>query len=125
MLSNYLAEIWGISMIVVSLALLIKERHIKTIFSAILTDTGMFLSGVLSFMIGLAMVLAHNTWVNSWTTIITIIGWITLLKGVGRLFMPEKCIVMIKKLENATFLPYLLIAAVFVGLIITYLGFTA
>ena len=37
-LSNYLAEIWGISLVVISLAFLIKEKHLKRLFAAIETE---------------------------------------------------------------------------------------
>lgn len=124
-LSNYLAEIWGISIVVISLALLIKERHLKRLFASMETEDNLFCWGLGSFVIGLAMVLAHNIWVENWQIIITIFGWASLLKGLSMLFLPELVRKCVKRMENAPFLPFALIISLFIGLVITYLGFTA
>jgi len=73
MLSNYLAEIWGISIVVVALALLIKDKHLKSLFAKIETEESLFCWGLVSFVIGLAMVLSHNIWISGWQVIITIL----------------------------------------------------
>jgi len=124
-LSNYLAEVWGISIVAISLALLIKEKHLKHLFVKIENEDNLFLWGFITLLIGIAMVLAHNIWVQNWQVIITILGWLSLLKGLTLLFLPEMMKRCAKKMENAPFLPFALVIAVFIGLAITYLGFTA
>ena len=125
MLSNYLAEIWGISIVVICLALLIKDSNLKGLFAKLDSDESLFAWGLTSFVIGLAMVLAHNVWVRNWQVIITILGWLALIKGAAHLFMPELFRKWTKKLENASFLQYALVIGVIFGLVITYFGFTA
>ena len=125
MLVNYLAELWGISIVIISLALLVKEKHAKTLFSAIATDLGMFLCGVCGLVVGVAMVLSYNAWSQGWQVIITILGWLALLKGIAQLFMPERFKIWIKKAENSPLLPYALIILIVIGLALTYFGFTA
>jgi hypothetical protein len=39
--------------------------------------------------------------------------------------MPEQCMAWLKKMENSPFLPYGLVVALVLGLVITYFGFTA
>jgi len=124
-LSNYLAEIWGISIVVVALALLIKEKHLKRLFSKVENEESLFCWGLVSFVIGLAMVLAHNIWVKNWQVVITIFGWASLLKGLAMLFLPEFTKNYVKKMENKSWLPIALVVAVFVGLALTYFGFKA
>lgn len=123
-LSNYLAAVFGVSTVVVTLALLIKEKHIKRIFSKIENEENLFMWGLVTFVIGVAMVLAHNVWVQNWQIIVTIIGWLALVKGLALLFLPEKVKIWAKKIENEKWLPIALVVLVFVGLIITYFGFT-
>lgn len=125
MLSNYLAEIWGISIVVVCLALLIKETYIKRLFVSFEKEEDLFAWGLATFVIGLAIVLAHNVWVKNWQVVITIIGWVSLIKGLSILFFPELMKKWVKKMENAQFIPFLLVIGVLLGLAITYLGFTA
>jgi uncharacterized membrane protein HdeD (DUF308 family) len=46
-----------------------------------------YLSGVLFFVAGLAMVRAHNIWERSWTVVVTLTGWFALVLGLMRMFM--------------------------------------
>jgi len=45
-----------------------------------------YLSGVLLFVAGLAIVRAHNHWVRDWTVLVTLSGWFFLVLGVVRMF---------------------------------------
>jgi hypothetical protein len=89
MLANYLAEVWGISIVVVSLACLIKDGHLKRLFASMETEDNFFLWGFISLVIGIAMVLAYNVWAWNWQIIITLLGWAALSKGLALLFCPE------------------------------------
>jgi uncharacterized protein YjeT (DUF2065 family) len=124
-LVNYLAEIWGISITVVSLALLVKESHLRRLFASLETEDNLFSWGLISFVIGMVMVLNYNVWTMGWQVVITILGWASLVKGLFLLFMPEFSKKYAKKLENAPILPFALLILLIIGLAITYLGFTA
>ena len=45
-----------------------------------------YLSGVLLFVAGLAIVRAHNHWVGNWTVLVTLTGWFSLCLGLIRMF---------------------------------------
>jgi len=45
-----------------------------------------YLSGVLMFVGGLAVVRAHNHWARDWTVLVTLSGWFFLLLGLFRMF---------------------------------------
>jgi len=45
-----------------------------------------FLSGVLMFVAGLAIVRAHNHWALDWTVLVTLSGWFFMLLGLVRMF---------------------------------------
>ena len=124
-LVNYLAQVWGISIVVISLALLINEKHLKSLMAKIETDESLFLWGFVSLIIGLAMVLSYNVWSQTWQVIITILGWLALLKGICLLFMPQTMKKWAKSVGYQQWLPVYLVVLIFIGLAITYLGFTA
>jgi hypothetical protein len=46
-----------------------------------------YLSGVLMFVGGLAIVRVHNEWRRNWTVLVTLTGWFALLLGLVRMFM--------------------------------------
>ena len=48
-----------------------------------------YLSGVLLFVAGIAIVRAHNIWVLGWQTFLTLAGWFALLLGLVRMFFPQ------------------------------------
>jgi len=122
---NYLATVWGLSMVLIPLALLINEKYLKRIFAEIENEATLFFWGMVSLVIGLAMILSYNVWEQSWQVIITILGWLALLKGLALLFLPEYIRKWAKKIESKKWLPIALVVIVFVGLLLTYLGFTA
>ena len=45
-----------------------------------------YLSGVLMFVGGLAIVRTHNHWARDWTVLVTLSGWFFLVLGVFRMF---------------------------------------
>jgi uncharacterized membrane protein HdeD (DUF308 family) len=45
-----------------------------------------YLSGVLMFVAGLAIVRSHNTWARNWTVLVTLTGWFFLVLGLIRMF---------------------------------------
>ena len=45
-----------------------------------------YLSGVLMFVAGLAIVRAHNHWTRDWTVLVTMTGWFFLVLGLFRMF---------------------------------------
>jgi hypothetical protein len=45
-----------------------------------------YLSGVLMFVAGLAIVRAHNRWARDWTVLITLSGWFGIVLGLFRMF---------------------------------------
>jgi uncharacterized membrane protein HdeD (DUF308 family) len=44
-----------------------------------------YLSGVLSFVAGLAVVRTHNVWARDWTVLVTLCGWFFLVLGLVRM----------------------------------------
>ena len=50
------------------------------------TPPVIYLSGVLFFVGGLAVVRAHNVWARNWTVLVTLSGWSFLALGLVRMF---------------------------------------
>jgi hypothetical protein len=49
-----------------------------------------FLSGVLLFVAGLAIVRVHNIWSGGWAVLVTIVGWVALIGGLIRILLPTR-----------------------------------
>ena len=77
-----------------------------------------YLNGVLLFVGGIAIIRVHNFWVRNWIIIITLIGWITILLGVFRMFFPTA------KQASENFSTNLLLTILFlIGLFLTLKGY--
>lgn len=48
-----------------------------------------YLNGTILFVVGLALVRAHNHWAWKWPVLITLTGWILLTGGLYRMIAPE------------------------------------
>lgn len=48
-----------------------------------------YLSGVLMFVGGLAIVRAHNYWTRNWPVLVTLSGWFFLILGLIRMFTAD------------------------------------
>jgi len=123
-LTNYLAQVWGITIVIASLSLILNQNYLKKIYSIFEDEKDSFFTGLLLFVAGIAIVLSHNLWVKNWRIIITLMGWFLLIKGFFILILPEVVKNLVKKIENKDWLPLCLLSALIFGLALTYLGFT-
>lgn len=48
-----------------------------------------FITGLITLIIGLLIVTLHNVWAKDWTVLITLIGWISLIKGFMFIAFPD------------------------------------
>lgn len=46
-------------------------------------------TGYITFLLGLITVILHNIWVSDWRVTITVLGWVTLFKGITKIAFPE------------------------------------
>ena len=77
-----------------------------------------FLNGVLLFLAGISIIRVHNFWVRSWKILITLIGWLTIILGLLRMFFPAA------KQAGENFSTYLLLIALFIiGLFLSLKGY--
>ena len=47
-----------------------------------------FVSGILLFVAGLAIVRVHNRWTNGWPVLVTVLGWLAVFSGLARMLFP-------------------------------------
>lgn len=122
--ANFLASTWGLFFVIVPLSLLVNPRQLKEIFLAAERDLTLYIRGVLAFILGSATVLLNNVWEKDWKLLITIIGWVAIVKGLASMYYPEGAKRMIARMKDKEWVSYLLLAGVFLGLVLVYFGFT-
>jgi hypothetical protein len=125
----FLSKLIGLYFILGSLSMgTRKQATVETVMDLLRSPSLILVLGVMTLVAGLAMVLAHNIWSGgALPVIVTLIGWITLVKGLLFLFLPTE-------METSLFLGwfhyqqlfYLYMAiSLVLGIYLTYRGFTS
>lgn len=90
--SLFLAKFWGWYLIIFFLILSFNPKRIKQIFDDLKDEKFLILVAFLAIIVGLLNILFHNIWEANWKIIITLIGWIALLKGLTLFIYPKQTI---------------------------------
>jgi hypothetical protein len=87
-ISIFFARLWGSFFVIFGLLGIITKQLGKTI--EMTKDKAFVIStGYITMLMGLVTVILHNVWVWNWKVAITVLGWSTLLKGIGKIGFPE------------------------------------
>lgn len=124
--SIFLAKLIGIVLIVLCISILLNIRHIQKMWQNIINNpVSLFIIGYIDFVFGLLIVLFHNIWESDWRVWITLIGWLTLIKGALRLLFPSWILRIPENMGDKYRNLYALLAILFLilGIFLTYKGF--
>lgn len=87
--SKLLARIIGFYLIIISTAMFQNIHQFMFLVRGLMVDRYLvFLTALLTIILGLVLVISHNVWQMNWRILITIIAWATLIKGLLLLFSP-------------------------------------
>jgi len=87
--SKTIAGLVGPSMLLAGALVLLNMNLFPGMVAEIMRNPLLvILAGFITFVVGLAIVRAHNRWTKGWPVIITIIGWICILGGLLRALFP-------------------------------------
>jgi putative exporter of polyketide antibiotics len=123
----FLSRLIGLYCILVALSMITRRQATLESVTALLHDPSMiFVLGAITLIAGLAMVLTHNIWSGgARVVIVTLVGWITLIKSLSFLFLPPQIEagLFLKRLHyEQLFYPYCAFSLV-LGSYLTYGGF--
>ncbi|KTD57031.1 Integral membrane protein (PIN domain superfamily) [Legionella santicrucis] len=123
--SRFLAKALGMYLIIVSLAILLNKQHFINLVSSLINNMPlMFVTGFFTLILGLLFVLSHNIWQWNWRVIITIIAWLTLIKGASIILYPQFIDKATALFVHNTTISYLAAAVnVILGILLCYFGF--
>jgi hypothetical protein len=87
---TFFALFWGWLTVIVTLMFFIRPKALHDVKRLIVENRAFGLTyGYLSLFLGLASVLLHNVWALNWHVLITIFGWLALIKGILVIAWPE------------------------------------
>jgi hypothetical protein len=125
--SIFLARLLGPLLLLPGIGLLINPRAFRAMATEVVGSvTLVYLFGLLDFAAGLAIVLVHNVWTVNWRVLITLIGWLLLIRGAARILITDTLIGYAKALiRNKRLYPVSGGVLVILGLVLCYFGYVA
>lgn len=87
--SVFLARFWG-SLFLLLGASSVGAKFLGRVIQYTEDKTITVSTGYITFLLGLATVVAHNLWVAGPRVAVTILGWTTLIKGMEKIAFPER-----------------------------------
>lgn len=121
--SLFIAQVLAICYLSVGIGFLISKEYYRKEVTKLLENPGfVLLGGYFAIIIGALILRVQNTWESDWTTLVTIIGWIAIIKGIWLIVFP-KSITQFKTLLQAKYHNWVSTAIIVLGLIFAYFGF--
>lgn len=117
-LAQFLAVLYGS----IGIGILLHKQHYSSVFEGVSRNAALlYLSGIFSLALGFSIVTIHAVWTNDWRSLVTLVGWIALLKGLTLIVWPSLMLrhigFWLGRLHTVG------IIALFLGLLFGYFGF--
>jgi uncharacterized protein YjeT (DUF2065 family) len=128
MTDAHIFQVLGIVYLAVGIGMLINPDFYKKLMSEFSENPpSMYLSGLAAMVIGYLLVTYHNIWPSDWPVIITIFGWVALIKGLFLLLLPRVSIKISSffQIQMTKLLTVWAVIIAVVGALLTWLGFFA
>jgi hypothetical protein len=122
-ISILVAKMAALVYLSVGIGALSGKVNVKELFDSFSKSPGLtYLGGFVALIAGVALVQYHNFWVNDWTVLVTILGWLAVIKGVTLIAFPQVMPKFKPVFKNVQLFGFLAIA---IGLLFGYFGFVA
>ena len=117
-----LAKGWGALFVLTTGAYVLRPKGLKVLLDQMEKNPSFVLmTGYLSLILGIVTITLHNIWVADWPVVITLVGWMSLLKGISRMAYPEGVNKIITGM-SPTFMRVGLLIALLAGLMLYCYG---
>ncbi|PIR47888.1 hypothetical protein COV06_00610 [Candidatus Uhrbacteria bacterium CG10_big_fil_rev_8_21_14_0_10_50_16] len=94
--SIWLGQIIAIYCLIAGLGIMFNAGYVESFIKEIRqSHMVMYISGLLSLLIGLAILYSHNGW-EGWAVLITLFGWMAVVKGVFIILLPHAAIRVVR-----------------------------
>lgn len=125
--SILIAKILGPLYVVSAFAWLFNQKTYGKMIADFSTQRGLlYITAILAFLFGAVILSFHNVWSSDWRIIITVLGYLGLLKGLTLLVFPEFSMQLTHKVATmASLMNGLLLLVFAVGIVLVWFGYSA
>jgi hypothetical protein len=120
--SKMIAGLIGPTLIAIAAGMLVNLGSFPALAEQISRDPGLiFVSGILLFVAGLAILRAHNIWAGGWPVLVTVLGWLAVLGGLLRMLFPTQLAAIAAAVGGST--GWIIVGAVVLLVVGAFLSF--
>jgi hypothetical protein len=123
--SIFLARLVGPILLLAGIGVLANRSSYRLVGEDVLKNRALlYIGGIIGFTAGLALVLVHNVWALDWRLILTLLGWLLVLRGALVVAAPETTLSLTRKvlaLDNLLIVNGAVV--VLLGLLLCYFGY--
>ena len=124
-LSLFLAKLFGLYLLIVAVLWAVRGDVISSVMEEFFASRPMlFLSGFLALAVGIAMAISHSVWELNWRGLITLIGYLSIAKGIARIGFPNVPQKAVGFLLKGTAIWIWICIILVLGGYLTWVGFT-
>ena len=123
--ANFIAQIIGLLFSIDAVGVLINTAIYRRMVEEFTESPALrYLGGILALFFGLFILNLNNAWTADWTVIITIIGWLSVVKGVLLIVFPKVYLNFSNWMRMGdAMMRYMGIIYLLLGLFLTFKGF--
>jgi uncharacterized membrane protein HdeD (DUF308 family) len=125
-LSKLIARIASVTYLSASLGAFFSTNYYRKIVDDLFSNSALiYVTGLITIIIGLLIVTYHNRWTKSWIVLITILGWLATLKGICLIAFPQFIHTLSERMLTDSGTKLFSYAALCLGLLFAYFGFVS
>ncbi|MBT3237295.1 MAG: hypothetical protein HOK06_06910 [Rhodospirillaceae bacterium] len=123
--AEIIASIIGPFYIVVAIGLAVNPGVYRRLATDFIEQPALaYMGGIMALLMGLLILVFHNTWSADWTAIITLFGWLAALKGAVLIIRPRALVDLSQSImQSDGMVRAMAFFALLLGLFLTGKGF--
>jgi hypothetical protein len=121
-IANTLATIMGSALVIVGITTFNKS-YIGAVMTDLANSKGLlWLTGLITFVMGMVIVALYNVWSADWRVLVTLLGWLTVIKGAVITLFPSSMMLFYRRFLSNHHLTYSGVYALALGGLLLFLG---
>jgi hypothetical protein len=125
--SIFLAKLIGPALLMVGIGVLMHRAHYRAVAAEVVGSRALFyMISVIGLVAGLAIVLVHNVWTLDWRVLITLFGWINVVRSALSLLLPTPAMALAsRKIAGEHTAIVASVTALVLGAILCFYGYVS
>ena len=122
--SIFLAKVMGIYLAIEGLALIVNKKYLMKAIHGLLKTKGIiYIFSFFVLILGIMLVVGHNVWTADWVGLVTLLGWLVLIKGVFNVLFPKIGLKLAEKFTPSSWYTPTGVALIIMGAYLAANGF--